>query len=613
MRKLNIKTSIVFIAIGMLLFLGCKKTDLLSNTDKDYEYLPQDVEQSCVVTDAEFKTWFKGGTVTENGLVEPANSVTFPHNNNCDFYKWSEQMFLWITSPTSSGSYKSGGTVMESPVFYNVSAADKNGNRVLTPHAPNTIMSAVGNIEQTGPNRLPIVFDKSGKMFEVEPQEKNEAVKDAANKSVVVGKIIANANGLHSFVDTKGKAISGPKAIIAGKVHPENIVQEFKQGNKIILLDSKGNIIDTEQGQAGSSGALVASNNSLVYYITMVNDVYAYFLTGIKDKTLKAKEFPTTAAARDSILAYAKLKGFAPPPDPDALAMELKTSWVEAKDLPNAETYITIKAKIPVYDKTDPKLWKLTDKTTVTTLALVGMHVVGSVAGHPEMIWATFEHLKNAPNTAYSYTDVNGKVKQVKGDTGKGWLFNDNANDTVGGQNIQNMTVVNDTLNTDVIKIVNPALNSSKVRRIMAWGVASDTIPNAEDKTPANSNSEIISINNAVRKMLVGNDIRKNYLLIGATWTSGGVVPNGYSYPYNGTPPTPGNAIGTGRLANTTMETFFQAPSSNAVASSGTNAVTSCLYCHGYSLDPRTKNGISHIFSDIRALPTNMKNLPKLK
>jgi hypothetical protein len=35
-------------------------------------------------------------------------------------------------------------------------------------------------------------------------------------------------------------------------------------------------------------------------------------------------------------------------------------------------------------------------------LAMVGMHVVGSTKGHPEMIWATFEHIGNAPNDDYS-------------------------------------------------------------------------------------------------------------------------------------------------------------------------------------------------------------------
>ncbi|MCC9071816.1 hypothetical protein LNQ49_09510 [Flavobacterium sp. F-65] len=607
MKKPATKIAIGLFTIAMILFIGCKKTDLLSNSDKDYEYLPQDVKQSCIVTDAEFKTWFKGGTVTENGLVEPANSVTFPHNNNCDFYKWSEQMFLWITSPTSSGVYKSGGTVMESPVFYNVSAADSKGARVLIPHGPNTIMSAVSNIVQTGPNRLPIVFDKNRKMFEVESLKSNEAVKNADNKSVVVSSIVTDAKGLHSFIDIKGKVISSPKAIIDSKINPGNVLQEFKtKENKTIFLDSKGHEIDTEQGQAGSHGALIATNKSLVYYITMVNDVYAYFLTGVNERKLNGNQFPTTASALDSILAYAKMKGLAPPPDPNALAIELKTSWVEAKDLPNPESYVTIKAKIPTYNKSNPLAWVVNGETT-TTLALVGMHVVGSTAGHPEMIWATFEHEKNSPNSEYSYIDKEDKIKQVKADKGKGWLFNVNADDTIN--NTQNMTVKNNTI--IITDSLHPeSIYKPDVRRIMAWGVASNTQPNAEDKTPAGSNSEIISINNAVRKMLVGKDIRKNYLLIGATWTSGGTAPNGKTYPYGA--PTKGvpngEAIGTGQLSNSTMETFVQ---SGSTVTNDSTAI-SCFSCH-HRNNGLLPGDLSHVFDSIMPLAINKRNLLKIK
>src|SRR4026207_2120286 len=62
--------------------------------------LPNNVLQSCTVSPADFNSWFSSGKATENGLVVPANSVTFGHNNNCDFYRWSWQMFSWITSPT---------------------------------------------------------------------------------------------------------------------------------------------------------------------------------------------------------------------------------------------------------------------------------------------------------------------------------------------------------------------------------------------------------------------------------------------------------------------------------------------------------------------------------
>ncbi|MCV9931360.1 hypothetical protein OIU80_03620 [Flavobacterium sp. LS1R47] len=604
MKKTAIKIAAVLFTVAIVLFVGCnKKKELAASVSSDGEYLPQDVKQSCTVSESEFNSWFKTGKVSENGLVMPANSVTFPHNNNCDFYKWSEQMFLWITSP-ASGTYSGKGTVLESAVFYNVSPPDAKGKRTMTQHNPNEILSAVGNINQNGPNRLPLVRDKSGRIFEVEPPKSNEKVKDESNKLVQVSRITTDTKGLLSFIDIKGKVIKNAKPVIESKVDPANVLQEFKVGKKSVFLNSKGEEVQTEQGQAGSHGALMGENKSLVYYITMVNDVYAYFLTGVNEGKLKGNQFPTTASARDSILAYAKTKGWATPPDPDALAMELKTSWIEVKDLPNAASYITIQAKIPTYDKSNPNKWVINGQTT-TTLALVGMHVVGSVAGHPEMIWATFEHEKNSPNAAYAYRDVNDKIKQVKADTGTGWLFNANANDTVGAQNIQNMTV--DTTNSNIINIKNPAVNSPTARRIMAWGVASNTVPNGEDKTPADSNSEIISINNVVRKMLDVKDIRRNYLLIGATWTFGGSVPNGKSYPYGSATDSihKGDAIGTGQLANTTMETYFQSPSSASNAGDS----RSCFYCHGYTLNP---NGLSHVFGSIISLPPYSKKiLPK--
>src|SRR6185503_4063346 len=80
--------------------------------------LPNNVLKSCTLSQSQFNSWFASGTPSENGLVVPANSVLFPHNNNCDFYQWSWQMFSWMTSPVSGNTYTGGNTVMESKVFY---------------------------------------------------------------------------------------------------------------------------------------------------------------------------------------------------------------------------------------------------------------------------------------------------------------------------------------------------------------------------------------------------------------------------------------------------------------------------------------------------------------
>lgn len=63
--------------------------------------LPQDAMATCTVSKDSFNTWFQSGQASENGAVTPANSVTFPHQDNCDFYQWSERMFLWLTSSSA--------------------------------------------------------------------------------------------------------------------------------------------------------------------------------------------------------------------------------------------------------------------------------------------------------------------------------------------------------------------------------------------------------------------------------------------------------------------------------------------------------------------------------
>ena len=44
------------------------------------------------------------------------------------------------------------------------------------------------------------------------------------------------------------------------------------------------------------------------------------------------------------------------------------------------------------------------------TLALVGIHIVGTVQNHPEFVWSTFEHILNAPDAPYYYTNRKGEV-----------------------------------------------------------------------------------------------------------------------------------------------------------------------------------------------------------
>jgi hypothetical protein len=272
--------------------------------------------------------------------------------------------------------------------------------------------------------------------------------------------------------------------------------------------------------------------------------------------------------------------------------MELKTSWVDLATIPLdiQKEYITVRANVPTYDRSSDKKWTPAGKSQIKTLALLGMHVVGSVKGHPEMIWATFEHRHNSPNLTYNYVDENGKTKTVVADTGNHWLLNSKSTDIVYNKshmNYENNTIVAKSNNT---------ISPSNTKRINAFGVAYDNKakPNNENKSTAESNSQIIAVNNTVRDQLIAGDVRKNYIFIGATWTQNGATPTGKSYSVKKKQTSPGVAVGTSQLANSTMETYFQYGAGKFNSNDA-----SCFSCHHGSLAPNAAFDLSHIYSQL--------------
>jgi len=565
--------------------------------------LPQDVLDSCTVSQSTFNTWFASSPASVNGLVTPANSVLFPHSDNCDFYQWAERMFLWVTSPIN------GGTVLNSPTFYNVTPPDSAGNRQLLPQTLGAPVRMTSHLVKLGPSRLPVIVDKNGNFFEVEKSAPNakDFVKDESGKTVEVGSIVATGKTF-SFVDKAGKAIAHPHAIIQHKNKPGHFVHQFVTGDKAVFLDGDGNVVDSEEGQA-TGDALMAQNGSVVYYLTLVNDVYAEYLNMVKTVNPAMRDsFPTTAADRHAIVAYAKANNVNLA-DSNALAMEIKSSWIEASKL-GADTvnYVLMTAVIPTYDTTSNKIWKPNGEKTVR-MAMVGMHIVGSVATHPEMIWATFEHQNNTPNAAYSYINTKGATVGVKQDSGSNWLFSANA--SALNPNFSHITTndpkIKNGPNTDTLfghHLFN--ISPSNTLRTMPWGSQSDANApsNPQDTTSARSNSEILSINNAIRSMLAG-DIRANYLFIGAVWTPNGSAPTGTGYTgTHGAPAAPGETIGASVLANSTMETYFQSKKH------------SCFTCHSANVTPDIlPDTISHVFSAIQTFAQESKGkaAPKKK
>ncbi|NYJ13030.1 hypothetical protein GGI64_004111 [Rhizobium leguminosarum] len=558
---------------------------LVPLSDAQAQALPGDAKPSCVVDSPMFKSWFDAGTVSLDGTVGPADSLNFPDTPNCSFYQWSARMFLWLSSPTTP-RFGGTGKVFESPAFFDVSPLDPSNHRTFIPHSSSPLSVASIRTPQHGPNDLPVTMSNTGALFEVVTPpagpEGRPLVQDLSGKVSEVGRVEVDAGqSKANLFDPDDKKITAfPDAAAAQPASNAGgaqigIAREFSVGGKTFLLDAAGNVVQTEVGQANTAGVLLSQNNSLVYYVTTVNDVFAYMVTGGANGGISPAptQFPITQADLDKVSAFAKAnqKAIAAP---EVLAIELKTSWVDASSIADLSKYITMEATVPTFDMSDPKKWTVNGQKTVQ-LAMVGMHLVGSTKGHPEMIWATFEHADNVPVGAYTYHDTAGNVKTVAQASSGAWLFS--------AGNLNPTDAFNAMAAQFESENIIPAEGSSGVApsntiRWKSWGAVSGVSPNPIDGSDTASNTEIIAINNSVRSQLAAGDVRANYVFVGATWTIGGAAPTAF------------NQVGTNMLANSTMETYQQGTSA---ADKGSN----CFSCHRSN-----QVGVSHVYRELNPL-----------
>jgi hypothetical protein len=574
---------------------------------------------------SEFNSWFEAGAVSLNGVVKPADSLNFPDNPNCDFYKWSAQMFLWLNSPAPPG-YGGGDRIFASPTFYDVSPRgeyyDSNGYwawaRTLIPHtggSSTTLENMALRPAKPGPHGLPVIRDEAGRMLEIQRAQFGPTGKtlilNERGEPVEVERITLGGDKRPVFFDRNNREIPGAKPLMQEKLkavkdlNRELIVQKFAVEQNPVFLNLNGNVVTAAQGQADGS-VLMAQNGSLVYYQIMVNDVYAYYVTGVNHGNWTgsslASHFPTKPFELHAIKAFAMTHGRPGPepfPDANALAVEIKTAWVEAAGLADISSYITMNARIPVYNKVNSQLWQRTNTYKVVKMALVAMHVVGSAAGHPEMIWATFEHEDNAPNAKYRYNSTSG-LKTVNPDFSKAFLFCA-GNPPLANLNKPHMKMNDDPNGNpdDIIALPGFGISPSNIIRGNAWGAVFGVTPNPAPgvNSDADSNSELISINNSVRGMLNSADPRRRYMLTGATWVIGGGDFDDINGPGNfGTGNTgivDGRAVGTSQLANTTMESYQQALNTTTHQTTFSTTANNCFNCHLHNT-----NEVSHIFKD---------------
>ncbi len=132
--------------------------------------------------------------------------------------------------------------------------------------------------------------------------------------------------------------------------------------------------------QAESQGILVDQNGRVVYYAQHINPVFVKFVNdnGYTDTT-KLKNAPADQKFPTG-------------------SLELKSSWKIVAPGEDSSKFFTTRALVPKLVLKAGKIVIDPNDTREETVALLGLHVVGVVEGHPEFIWATFEHNLNAPN-----------------------------------------------------------------------------------------------------------------------------------------------------------------------------------------------------------------------
>lgn len=290
--------------------------------------------------------------------------------------------------------------------------------------------------------------------------------------------------------------------------YPGRSESKLRIGPRVRKTDESQNLEAIKQ--AGSGDVLVDQSGNLVYYTAAVNDVYYNF---IKDNGFNLK---SNILAADPKLDF---------PTTGAGSLEIKIAWrIAVMDgvtyIPNQQDFITTQAEVEYWEFKDNK-WVDSGTMKEATVTMVGMHVTGTIPNHPEFIWATFEHVDNAPICAAT---SGGNIPSTNPATGNRWSFypgNLDCPDT--GSCNQGSTVDKDDGEPNPVCLVDPNGGG-----------------NAENQT------NITTLNASVLQQL-GDDVRHNYFYGGGIWTNNGELP-----------PTSTNERGSLKVENTTMETFFQ-------------------------------------------------------
>ena len=316
-------------------------------------------------------------------------------------------------------------------------------------------------------------------------------------------------------------------------------------------------------GQAGSGAALYDKNTSLVFYNrTFTKNECGIYASG---------NFPVASGVN---------KNF---PTQVNQVLELKSSWRILGANDDKTKYYLIDADIEGVGKKQ--------------LGMVGFHVVVNTGAHPEFVWATFEHIDNAPDCKVVIPSKGFTRKQPV----NGWsLASASCNACIStnfknGADLKTLCKTQCDFNNNKTK---PVYDSQG--NVLIHGGAGQTPSNIcldayYGEAPVPQNASNVPNIQFLNTLLVGPQgiltqlkdtdpmaVFKNYYLGGAEWTDVSKITSS-SQLFNT------EIAGSAYLANATMESFTQA-GANTFFEKG------CFSCHGGASGQNTAQA-SHLLT----------------
>ena len=288
---------------------------------------------------------------------------------------------------------------------------------------------------------------------------------------------------------------------------------------------------DLEDGDEAFSFPLVDQNNNYVYYEVRFNRDQYDFVRGVD-----TDQATWLYRARNLMAAEQQGPIQMPAGNPSPYvqgAVMVKAAWKQLTANDDASRYFTQQALI--YDITLP-----TPACRPVTIGLIGLHVAHKLAGQPQWVWSSFEHIDNVPLD-------NGQPPWP----GHPMTLNNGTNtpQTQGGWANR------------------PGSQQPTAQRTPTQVTRLNPIPT----TPAGQSTA--DINARYRAALAGTPWA-NYQLVITQWPSNPthfrIKEAGGTYPTGAGSPFPVN-----NAVNTAMETYFQAQR-DAVGAGG----NSCMQCH---------------------------------